>query len=119
MSLALQIDRPPATFSSKGGAHTAYLLDEAATLAHRAEGAFDSRAELKDWLACAVAQRLRGAPRCGKGQCAQSARLACAMRFKGACPFAMQPRELDNALSRLPTGRLQALMRLERDARQA
>ena len=97
-------------------AHTTAFLREAEVLARHAEEAFDSRAELQAWLSCALAQRLGASPKAAAG-CGEASALACAMPFRGGCPRSMSARDLDAALSRLPTRRLQALLRLERHSR--
>ena len=93
------------------------LVQEVASLARAAERAFATRADLRDWLVCALRRRVDGAASDPRRHCSQVAAAACAVRFRRECPLSSTPSQLDEVMSRLPTSQLEALLRLQADAR--
>jgi hypothetical protein len=89
------------------------LMEEIARLVGRAEEVFTTHSELRDWIACVLHRRLHGVSGRPGGRCNEVAAAACAISFKGDCPLASKPSELDDVMNRLPTARLEALLRLE------
>jgi hypothetical protein len=88
------------------------LLDRISRLAATAEGLFVTHAELSAWLACALRRRRHGETGGSAQRCDEVAAAACAIGFNGECPLASTPIEFDFVTSRLPTARLEALLRL-------
>ncbi|HVN01455.1 MAG TPA: hypothetical protein VMT68_14700 [Caulobacteraceae bacterium] len=85
--------------------------EDAADLAARADGVFDSRREMCEWLACALQRRANGA---ALPACSAVSAAACAVRFGAACPHSSSPAQFVRLLERLPTSRLEALLALSR-----
>jgi hypothetical protein len=82
----------------------------------RGPEAMEVAAEERTWLSRALAERVDRDPRCA---CRGGPAGVCERRFRGGCAFAMRAGELDQALSRLSTHQLQALLRLEQFSRPA
>jgi len=92
------------------------LVQEVAFLVRSAERVFATRADLRDWLVCAIRRRLHGSSKPPRGQCGAVEAAACAIRFRGECPLSSSSTQLDEVISRLPASRLEALLRLQCDA---
>ncbi|HUZ12781.1 MAG TPA: hypothetical protein VMU93_08045 [Caulobacteraceae bacterium] len=88
--------------------------DEMLRLATAARDMFASRAEFHDWFACVLHRRATGAPKRSRAECDRTSALACAMSLSGACAFSTAARQLDAAMRGLPTGPLEALLRVSR-----
>lgn len=91
------------------------LMQAVVSHARSAEAVFATHADLRDWLVCVVHQRLHGDSGRPGGRCGKVAAAACAVRFRRACPLSSTPSELDEIVGRLPTSRLEALLRLAGD----
>jgi hypothetical protein len=92
------------------------FMQEVALLAHRAQPVFSTNAELRDWLVCTVRRALNGCASQPRAPCCKMAAAACAIRFGRECPLSSTCGELDEIINRLPTSRLEALLRLQHDA---
>jgi len=98
--------RPPLDAASAEAAR-AFLR-----LADGARDVFASRGAFHDWFACVLHHRAHGEPRRTRAECDEVSALACAMSFRGECLNATASRDLDTAMRRLPTARLEALLRV-------